>query len=87
MKYTFSFVTDKEKNYIIEQNMDKRLIEIKYLTEGNFLVFIDEKPIELRISELENAQKQQDQAMLETSLQLAMLETNNYNLGGSKNDL
>lgn len=86
MKYTFSFVTDKEKNYIIEQNMDKRLIEIKYLTEGNFLVFIDEKPIELRIAELENAQKQQDKIMLETSLQLAML-TNNLVQGGSKNDL
>lgn len=77
MNHTFEFRTDEEKENIISQNNNKFLIEINYLITGNTLVFSDKKPIELRIAELENAQKQQDQITLDNAMKLAMLETNN----------
>lgn len=86
MLYKYEFDSQTDYNNLIAKNENKFLIEVHYLIEGNYLVFSSEKPIELQIAELENTQKQQDQAMLETSLQLAML-TNNLVQGGSKNDL
>lgn len=76
MKYIFGFKTDEEKENIINQNKNKFLIGINYLITGNTLVFTDEKPIELRIAELENAQKQQDKIMLESIYKIELLESN-----------
>ena len=42
MIYTFDFLTDEDKETIINNNKDKFLIEIQYLHNGNFLVFKDE---------------------------------------------
>lgn len=47
MNYKYEFVTEKEKQEIIEKNLDKYLIGEHYLKEGNFLVFSDTPTIEI----------------------------------------
>lgn len=54
MNYKFEYKTDDEKNNILNQNKDKILIEIQNITEGNFLIFSDVKPLENQLNDLNN---------------------------------
>lgn len=56
MTYKFQYTTDEEKTNIIKQNKEKILIEEQNITEGNFLIFSDVKPLENQISELQDNQ-------------------------------
>ena len=50
---TVEFNTEQEKEEIINQNLDKYLIEEKYLLNGNFLIFTNTLTLENKISILE----------------------------------
>lgn len=50
---TVEFNTEQEKEEIINQNLDKYLIEEKYLLSGNFLIFTNAPTLENKISILE----------------------------------
>ena len=50
---TVEFNTEQEKEEIINQNLDKYLIEEKYLLSGNFLIFTNTPTLENKISILE----------------------------------
>lgn len=56
MNYKFQYTTDEEKTTILNNNKDKILIEEQNITEGNFLIFSDVKPVENQISELQDNQ-------------------------------
>lgn len=51
---TVEFNTEQEKEEIINQNLDKYLIEEKYLLSGNFLIFTNAPTLENKISILES---------------------------------
>lgn len=55
MIYKRSFVDDAEKEAIIKEMHDdgKLLTEVQHLIDGNFLLFTDEPPEDLRIDSLE----------------------------------
>lgn len=53
MKYIFNYNNDEERQGIILSNSDKFLIEEQNITEGNFLIFTDVKPIEQELMELQ----------------------------------
>ena len=53
MLLTVEFNTEQEKEEIINQNLDKYLIEEKYLLSGNFLIFTNAPTLENKISILE----------------------------------
>lgn len=42
----------EEREMIINKHRDKYLIEEQNITEGNFLVFMDVRPVEIEIEEL-----------------------------------
>lgn len=44
MNYKFKYSTDSEMTSILANNMDKYLIEVANITEGNFLIFSDNTP-------------------------------------------
>ena len=50
---TVEFNTEQEKEEIINQKLDKYLIEEKYLLSGNFLIFTNAPTLENKISILE----------------------------------
>ena len=50
---TVEFNTEQEKEEIINQNLDKYLIEERYLLNGNFLIFTNTLTLENKISILE----------------------------------
>ena len=54
MKFEIQFATDEEMDLIIDKNSDKYLLEVKYLKNGNFLVFSDTPTIETLQQELAN---------------------------------
>lgn len=56
MNYKFQYTTNDERATILNNNKDKILIEEQNITEGNFLIFSDVKPIENQISELQDNQ-------------------------------
>ncbi|MBV4424931.1 hypothetical protein [Clostridium tyrobutyricum] len=56
MIYKFQYKTDDEKINILNQNKDKILIEIQNITEGNFLIFSDIKPLNNQLNDLQNNQ-------------------------------
>ena len=41
------FETEEQKEYIINENKDRYLIEIQYLKTGNFLIFSDTPTMEI----------------------------------------
>ena len=53
MLLTVEFNNEQEKEEIINKNLDKYLIEVKYLLDGNFLVFSNKPTLENKISILE----------------------------------
>lgn len=58
MQYKYEYKNDIERKAIIDNNKDKYLIEEQNITEGNFLVFSDIKPLEYQLQELNNATNQ-----------------------------
>lgn len=52
MIYKYQFQNETEKQNIIKTNKNKILIEEDNITEGNFLIFSDTKPIEMQLKEL-----------------------------------
>lgn len=55
--YKFKFNNDEEMRELIESNKDKRLIEIYYSPQENFLIFSKEPILEEKISILEAENK------------------------------
>ena len=47
MKEIIEFKTEEEKNKIIDDYKDKYLLEVKYLIDGNFVIFSDVPTIEI----------------------------------------
>lgn len=43
-----------DRQNIINSNKDKILIEEQNIRDGNFLIFVDEEPVEKKISNLQN---------------------------------
>lgn len=56
MQYKFQYQNDTDRINIINQNKDKILIEEQNITEGNFLIFSDIKPIDNQLNDLQNNQ-------------------------------
>lgn len=54
MNYKFQYTTQDEKTAILNNNKDKILIEEQNITEGNFLIFSDVKPLENQLNDLNN---------------------------------
>ena len=54
MLYTIEFINNEDKEKIIKNNIDKFLLEEKYLINGNFLVFSDIPTSEILIEEQGN---------------------------------
>lgn len=82
------FETEEQKEYIINENKDRYLIEIQYLKTGNFLIFSDTPTMEIlqqeqgkKISILEGensalleSQKVQDRTIVENDMRMMDLE-------------
>ncbi len=60
MEYTFQYNDTKEREQIISGNSEKYLIYDRRLNEGNFLVFVDKRPIEEQLTELKEKLALQD---------------------------
>lgn len=45
MNYKFKYNTDFEMTAILAKNIDKYLIKVANITEGNFLTFSDDPPL------------------------------------------
>lgn len=56
MTYKYQFTDSASKQTIINAHKDKILIEEQNITEGNFLIFSDEKPIEYQVKDLQTNQ-------------------------------
>jgi hypothetical protein len=56
--------TDTDRQNVLDANKDKFLIEEQNITEGNFLIFTDEKPITQEITDLK-AQLQTSQEAID----------------------
>lgn len=56
MTYKFEYTDETSRQSIIEANSDKVLKEDQIITDGNFLIFDDTKPIEQELSELNDNQ-------------------------------
>lgn len=52
MVYRIQYQNQDERQSIIDNNVDKYLIEEQNITEGNFLIFTDEKPITEELNDL-----------------------------------
>lgn len=52
MKFKYEYFNDEDRQSIIVKNSDKYIIEEQNITEGNFLIFTDVKPIEIEVKEL-----------------------------------
>lgn len=65
MNLKFEYATEEERDRLIEENKSLYLIEDQILLSGKFLIFTDEKPIELEIKELKQKTELQDSAMQE----------------------
>lgn len=64
MEYVFQYNDETERNSLLETNKDKYLIAEKNITEGNFLIFTDVKPIEIGMKELEQRTTATEDALL-----------------------
>ncbi|MEK6452625.1 hypothetical protein [Caldifermentibacillus hisashii] len=53
MNLRIQYTDETEKQNIINANSDKILIEEQNITEGNFLIFSDVKPIEEQVKQLQ----------------------------------
>lgn len=58
MDYKYQYKDDTERQSILNKNKNKYLIEEQNITEGNFLIFSDIKPLENQLQELNNATNQ-----------------------------
>lgn len=84
MKFEFEFRSEDEKVSIIDSNKSLYLTDIKYLHNGNYLVFTDIMPRpnledEISILEAENSallesQKVQDRTIVENDMRMMDLE-------------
>ncbi|PKM95818.1 MAG: hypothetical protein CVU84_03185 [Firmicutes bacterium HGW-Firmicutes-1] len=54
MNYKIQYNTQEERNVIVNKNLSLFLIEEQNITEGNFLVFSDLKPLELLLNDIRN---------------------------------
>lgn len=54
MNKTIQYDSLDERNIIIDENKNLLLIEEKNITEGNFLIFSDIKPLEVQLQDLNN---------------------------------
>lgn len=74
---TVEFNTEQEKEEIINQNLDKYLIEEKYLLSGNFLIFTNAPTLENKISilEAENEKLKVEQEQQNKDILINMLAT------------
>ncbi|MEY8001215.1 hypothetical protein AB8U03_13620 [Clostridium sp. Mt-5] len=54
MNYKFQYQNDTDRTTILNNNKDKILIEEQNITEGNFLIFSDVKPLENQLNDLNN---------------------------------
>lgn len=54
MEHVFEYNSLDEREYIVENNIGKYLIEEKNIREGNFLVFSDVKPLEIELLEVKD---------------------------------
>lgn len=48
------YITNEDRQNILESNKDKYLVEEQNVIEGNFLIFNSEKPLIEQITSLEN---------------------------------
>lgn len=77
---TVEFNTEQEKEEIINQNLDKYLIEEKYLLNGNFLIFTNTLTLENKISILEAENKTLKQELSITQDAINELIFNSLNI-------
>ncbi len=54
MIYKFQYQNSETRQIIITTNNDLTLIEDQVITEGNFLIFSDVKPLEMQLQDLNN---------------------------------
>jgi len=54
MQYKFEYTDVNTRELLINSNSTKVLIEEQMITEGNFLIFSDEKPLVGQLQELNN---------------------------------
>lgn len=64
MEVKVQYNTDTDRQNVLDANKDKFLIEEQNITEGNFLIFTDEKPITQEITDLK-AQLQTSQEAID----------------------
>ena len=77
---TVEFDTEQEKEEIINQNLDKYLIEEKYLLSGNFLIFTNTPTLENKISILEEENEKLKQELSITQDAVNELIFNSLNI-------
>lgn len=63
MQYKIQYTNEIDRQLKIDANKDKVLIEEQNITEGNFLIFSNTKPLEIQIADL-----QQDNLILMDAL-------------------
>lgn len=56
MTYKFQYQNDTDRTTILNNNKEKILIEEQNITEGNFLIFSDVKPLENQLKDLQDNQ-------------------------------
>ena len=54
MIYKFQYTDQVSRQAILSANSDKTLTEEQNITEGNFLIFSDVKPLEMQLTDLNN---------------------------------
>jgi len=76
MLYKYQYLNDLERDKILTDNPDKRLLEVQNITEGNFLVFTDEPVVPDEYTVLSG---QVDTLTTENAvLQMSMIEMSVY---------
>lgn len=70
MKKTVQYDTDTERSDLIAEHSGLYLIEERNITEGNFLVFTDVKPIEAEIEDLRLEMARGNSELFETIIMM-----------------
>jgi len=52
MQYKYQYITEEEKQNILDANLDKFLVEVQDITEGKFLIFSDTLGLDAQVAQL-----------------------------------
>lgn len=63
MVYKFQYNNDEERQKILADNIEKHLIEERNVTEGNFLIFTDIKPLDIEVQTIKEQLKTTQEAL------------------------